>query len=124
VLIVDHTGFVKKGVRSAGVQRQYSGIASRIENCQVGTFLAYASPRGHALIDRELYLPEPWFGDRGRCRRAGIPDEVEFETKPRQAMAMRIADTADHVWPWSHFRRRRQHQARPSRYKRRGYPLT
>ena len=88
VLIVDDTGFVKKGVRSAGVQRQYSGTAGRIENCQIGTFLAYASGRGHALIDRELYLPAPWIADRDRCRAAGIPDEVEFTTKPRQAMAM------------------------------------
>jgi SRSO17 transposase len=88
VLIVDDTGFLKKGVRSAGVQRQYSGTAGRIENCQIGTFLAYASDCGHALIDRELYLPEPWIADRDRCRRAGIPDEIEFETKPRQAMAM------------------------------------
>ncbi|MEV6648954.1 IS701 family transposase [Amycolatopsis sp. NPDC051371] len=88
VLIVDDTGFLKKGVRSAGVQRQYSGTAGRIENCQIGTFLAYASPQGHALIDRELYLPEPWIADRDRARRAGIPDDVEFETKPRQAMAM------------------------------------
>lgn len=88
VLIVDDTGFLKKGVRSAGVQRQYSGTAGRIENCQIGTFLAYASARGHALIDRELYLPEPWIADRDRCRAAGIPDGVEFATKPRQAMAM------------------------------------
>jgi SRSO17 transposase len=88
VLIVDDTGFLKKGVRSAGVQRQYSGTAGRIENCQIGTFLAYASDRGHALIDRALYLPEPWISDRERCRRAGIPDDVEFETKPRHAMAM------------------------------------
>jgi SRSO17 transposase len=88
VLIVDDTGFVKKGVRSAGVQRQYSGTAGRVENCQIGTFLAYASERGHALIDRELYVPEPWIADRDRCRAAGIPDEVEFTTKPRQAMAM------------------------------------
>jgi SRSO17 transposase len=88
VLIVDDTGFLKKGVRSAGVQRQYSGTAGRIENCQIGTFLAYASARGHALIDRELYLPEPWIADRERCRLAGIPDEVEFETKPRHAMGM------------------------------------
>jgi SRSO17 transposase len=88
VLIVDDTGFLKKGVRSAGVQRQYSGTAGRIENCQIGTFLAYASARGHALIDRELYLPEPWIADRDRCRVAGIPDEVEFATKPRQAMTM------------------------------------
>jgi SRSO17 transposase len=88
VLILDDTGFLKKGVRSAGVQRQYSGTAGRVENCQIGTFLAYASPRGHALIDRELYLPESWTADRDRCRAAGIPDEVEFTTKPRQGMAM------------------------------------
>lgn len=88
VLIVDDTGFLKKGTRSAGVQRQYSGTAGRTENCQIGVFLAYASPRGHALIDRELYLPESWTSDRGRCRAADVPDEVEFATKPRQAMAM------------------------------------
>lgn len=88
VLIVDDTGFLKKGVRSAGVQRQYSGTAGRTENCQIGTFLAYASPSGHALIDRELYLPESWTADRDRCRAAGVPDEIEFATKPRQAMAM------------------------------------
>lgn len=88
VLIVDDTGFLKKGVRSAGVQRQYSGTAGRIENCQIGTFLAYASARGHALIDRELYLPELWIADRDRCRAAGVPDETEFVTKPRQAMEM------------------------------------
>jgi hypothetical protein len=88
VLIADETGFVKKGTRSAGVQRQYSGTAGRTENCQVGTFLAYASVHGHALIDRELYLPQSWAGDRDRCRAAGIPDEVEFTTKPRQAQAM------------------------------------
>jgi SRSO17 transposase len=88
VLIADETGFVKKGTRSAGVQRQYSGTAGRTENCQVGTFLAYASARGHALIDRELYLPQSWAEDRERCRAAGIPDEVEFTTKPRQAQAM------------------------------------
>jgi SRSO17 transposase len=88
VLIVDDTGFLKKGVRSAGVQRQYSGTAGRIENCQIGTFLAYAGAGGHALIDRELYLPEPWIADPDRCRRAGIPDGTQFETKPRQAMAM------------------------------------
>ena len=75
-------------MRSAGVQRQYCGTAGRIENCQIGTFLAYASARGHALIDRGLYLPEPWIADRDRCRAAGIPDEVEFATEPRQAMVM------------------------------------
>jgi SRSO17 transposase len=88
VLIVDDTGFLKKGTRSAGVQRQYSGTAGRVENCQIGVFLAYASGRGHALIDRELYLPESWTGDRDRCRAADIPDEVEFATKPRLAIAM------------------------------------
>jgi SRSO17 transposase len=88
VLVLDDTGFVKKGVRSAGVQRQYSGTAGRVENCQIGTFLAYASDRGHALIDRELYLPESWTSDRDRCRGAGIPDEIEFTTKPRQGMVM------------------------------------
>src|SRR2546421_150801 len=88
VLIVDDTGFLKKGTMSAGVQRQYSGTAGRIENCQIGTFLAYAGAGGHALIDRALYLPEPWIADRERCGRAGIPDGTEFATKPRQAMAM------------------------------------
>src|SRR5206468_5436274 len=88
VLIVDDTGFLKKGVRSAGVQRQYSGTAGRTENCQIGVFLAYASRFGHALIDRELYLPQSWTDDPERCRAAGIPQEAEFTTKPRQAQAM------------------------------------
>jgi SRSO17 transposase len=88
VLIADDTGFLKKGVRSAGVQRQYSGTAGRTENCQVGVLLAYASKHGHALIDRELYLPQSWAQDRERCRAAGIPQDVEFTTKPRQAQAM------------------------------------
>ena len=88
VLIADETGFIKKGTKSAGVQRQYSGTAGRTENCQVGVFLAYASVHGHALIDRELYLPQSWADDRDRCQAAGIPPEVEFTTKPRQAQAM------------------------------------
>src|SRR5580704_2465633 len=88
VLIADDTGFLKKGTRSAGVQRQYSGTAGRTENCQVGVFLAYASRFGHALIDRELYLPRSWTDDPQRCRAAGIPAEAEFTTKPRQAQAM------------------------------------
>jgi SRSO17 transposase len=88
VLVVDETGFLKKGTRSAGVQRQYSGTAGRIENCQVGVFLAYAGPSGHALIDRELYLPEGWTADRQRCRVAGIPEHVEFHTKPQLARVM------------------------------------
>jgi SRSO17 transposase len=88
VLVVDETGFLKKGSKSAGVQRQYSGTAGRIENCQVGVFLAYASPSGHALIDRELYLPEGWRSDRPRCGVAGIPEQVEFYTKPPLARVM------------------------------------
>ena len=88
VLVVDETGFLKKGTKSAGVQRQYSGTAGRIENCQVGVFLAYASRRGHALVDRELYLPEGWLRDRPRCREAAIPEEVGFRTKPQLAQVM------------------------------------
>lgn len=73
VLIVDETGFLKKGTRSAGVQRQYSGTAGRIENCQIGVFLAYATSRGRTLMDRELYLPKSWTGDPDRCAQAGVP---------------------------------------------------
>ena len=88
VLIADDTGFLKKGTRTAGVQRQYSGTAGRTGNCQVGVFLGYASEHGHALIDRELYLPQSWAEEAGRRRAAGIPEDVEFTTKPRQALAM------------------------------------
>jgi SRSO17 transposase len=89
VLIADETGFLKKGTRSAGVQRQYSGTAGRIENCQLGVFLAYAVPGGgRALIDRELYVPESWTSDRGRCRQAGIGDGVQFAAKPELARQM------------------------------------
>lgn len=88
VLVVDETGFLKKGTKSAGVQRQYSGTAGRIENCQIGVFLAYASRHGHALVDRELYLPKSWTEDRPRCREAGIPDQVGFHTKPQLARRM------------------------------------
>ena len=100
VLVLDDTGFLKKGTRSAGVQRQYCGTAGRVENCQIGTFLAYASPRGHALIDRELYVPESWTADRARCQGAGIPDEVEFATKPRQAIAMLGGIDAGVAFSW------------------------
>jgi SRSO17 transposase len=88
VLVLDETGFVKKGTRSAGVARQYTGTAGRIENAQVGVFLAYASPAGVALIDRDLYLPKVWTDDRERCRAAGIDDEVGFQTKPQLGQAM------------------------------------
>jgi len=88
VLVVDETGFLKKGTKSVGVQRQYSGTAGRIENCQVGVFLAFAGRRGHALIDRELYLPKEWAGDGGRREAAGVPPEAAFATKPQLAERM------------------------------------
>ena len=88
VLVVDETGFLKKGTKSAGVQRQYSGTAGRIENCQVGVFLGYASRHGRALIDRALYLPESWASDGARRREARIPEEVAFATKPKPGLAM------------------------------------
>src|SRR3954447_11508995 len=88
VLVLDETGFVKKGEKSAGVQRQYSGTAGRVENCQVGVFLGYASRHGHALIDRALYLPAGWAGDAGRRAGAGVPAAVAFATKPRLGAAM------------------------------------
>jgi SRSO17 transposase len=88
VLVLDETGFVKKGMKSAGVQRQYSGTAGRIENCQIGVFLAYASRYGRALIDRALYLPEVWAADRRRRTEAGIPDAAGFVTKPKLGLAM------------------------------------
>jgi SRSO17 transposase len=88
VLVIDDTGFLKKGTKSAGVQRQYSGTAGRIENCQIGVFLAYATPAGRTLLDRELYLPKVWAEDRDRCAEAGVPDTVEFATKPELAGAM------------------------------------
>ncbi len=88
VLIVDETGFLKKGDKSAGVQRQYSGTAGRIENCQIGVFMAVATSRGRALVDRELYLPESWCADAPRCREAGVPEDGAFETKPKMALKM------------------------------------
>jgi SRSO17 transposase len=88
VLVLDETGFVKKGIKSAGVQRQYSGTAGRVENCQVGVFLGYASRRGHALIDRALYLPEGWADDPVRRAGAGVPDAVAFATKPKLGRRM------------------------------------
>ncbi len=88
VLIVDETGFLKKGRKSAGVQRQYSGTAGRVENCQLGVFLAYASSKGRALVDRELYLPERWCADPPRRAEAGIGAHVSFATKPAQGLAM------------------------------------
>ncbi|CAM5306012.1 SRSO17 transposase OS=Streptomyces griseomycini OX=66895 GN=FHS37_007252 PE=4 SV=1 [Streptomyces griseomycini] len=97
VLVVDDTGFLKKGTRSAGVQWQYSGTAGRTENSQIGVFLAYATDRGRTLIDRRLYLPTSWTDDRDRCRRAGIDDGIVFETKVAMAKAMIRRAIADRV---------------------------
>ena len=98
VLVVDETGFLKKGVHSVGVARQYSGTAGRIENCQVGVFLGYASPLGQALIDRRLYLPETWAGDDARRQRTRVPEKVVFATKPEIACDL-IAASLDAKTP-------------------------
>jgi SRSO17 transposase len=88
VLVVDETGFLKKGTKSAGVARQYSGTAGRVENCQVGVFLAFAGRKGHVLLDRALYLPKDWADDATRREGAGVPKGVALGTKPRLAEAM------------------------------------
>lgn len=86
--VVDETGFLKKGTKSAGVQRQYSGTAGKRENCQLGVFLTYATPQGHTFLDRRLYLPESWSDDPQRCAEAKIPADIGFQTKPQQAVEM------------------------------------
>jgi SRSO17 transposase len=88
VLIIDETGFVKKGTESVGVKRQYSGTAGKVENCQIGVFLCQASEEGAASLDRKLYLPKEWATDMERRRKAGVPEEVEFATKPELARQM------------------------------------
>ena len=88
VLVVDETGFLKKGAKSVAVQRQYSGTAGGIENCQVGVFLTYATTRERVLLDRKLYLPQVWADDGQRRREAGVPEEVAFRTKPQLAREM------------------------------------
>jgi SRSO17 transposase len=88
VLVVDETGDLKKGARTVAVQRQYTGTAGRIENAQVAVYLSYAARAGHALIDRELYLPRSWTDDPGRCRAAGVPAGTGFATKPQLARRM------------------------------------
>ena len=85
VLVVDETGDLKKGTGTVGVQRQYTGTAGRVENAQVAVWLVYATGAGHAMIDRELYVPRSWTEDADRCRAAGIPDQVGFATKPALA---------------------------------------
>src|SRR3954462_234835 len=101
VLVLDETGFVKKGEKSVGVQRQYSGTAGRVENCQIGVFLGYASRHGRALIDRALYLPEGWANDPARRRAAGVPADTVFATKPqlgRQMLARGFAADVPCRW--------------------------
>jgi SRSO17 transposase len=101
VLVVDESGFLKKGTHSVGVKRQYSGTAGRVENCQIGVFLGYASEYGQALIDRELYLPQEWASDTPRRRAAKVPDEVTFATKPelgRQLLARAFAAGVPARW--------------------------
>jgi len=88
VLVIDETGFLKKGDKSVGVQRQYSGTAGRIENCQIGVFLAYATSQGRTFLDRELYLPQEWAADAARRAEAGVPEAVVFATKPQLAQRM------------------------------------
>ncbi|MFE9476940.1 IS701 family transposase [Streptomyces griseofuscus] len=88
VLVVDETGDVKKGVHTVGVQRQYTGTAGRIENAQVAVYLVYAGARGHAAVDRELYIPRSWTSDPDRCRAAGLAEDTVFATKPDLALRM------------------------------------
>lgn len=88
VLVIDETGFLKQGKMSAGVQRQYSGTAGRIENCQIGVFMNYAVNGKFCCIDRKLYIPRQWIEDKSRCEKAGIPDEYKFRTKTQMALEM------------------------------------
>jgi len=91
--VMDETGFLKKGTKSVGVKRQYTGTAGKKENCQIGVFLAYATPKGHTFLDRRLYLPKEWCDDAERRAEGKIPEEVEFQTKPEQAVEM-----LEHAW--------------------------
>lgn len=103
VVVADETGFLTKDTKSAGAQRQYSGTAGRIENCQLGVFLTYVSPRGRALIDWELYLPKSWTDDQQRCAEAGVGKDVEFTTKPmlaRRMLERLIATHGRQAVPW------------------------
>jgi SRSO17 transposase len=93
IFVVDETGFLKKGTQSVGVQRQYSGTAGKVENCQIGVFLTYVSAQGHAFLDRRLYLPEAWADDPVRRATAQVPEGVCFQTKPELALLM-----LEHAW--------------------------
>ena len=88
IVAIDETSFPKRGKHSAGVKKQYCGTTGQVQNCQVGVFLSYITPRGHTLIDRELYLPQDWTADPARCRQAGIPDTLPFRSKPDLAIQM------------------------------------
>jgi len=99
VMCVDETGFPKKGTKSVGVKRQYSGILGRVDNCQIGVFLNYVSQGDHMLIDRRLYLPEEWANDWDRRAAAYVPEEVVFRTKPELALEM-VADAVAHNMPF------------------------
>ena len=95
VLVIDETGFLKRGSSSCGVQRQYTGSAGKVTNCQIGVFAAYASRHGHAFVDRALYLPKAWAEDADRRAKAGVPDDLRFATKPRIALEQIRAAQAD-----------------------------
>lgn len=101
VLVVDETGFLKQGKKSCGVMRQYSGTAGRVENCQIGVFLTYASPKGFTMLDRRLYLPKEWAQDAQRRKAAGIPEDIVFQTKPQMALEMiQAAAQAEVPFSW------------------------
>jgi len=87
-MVLDETGFLKQGKHSCGVKRQYSGTAGRVENCQIGVFLTYTSQRGYSPIDRRLYIPQEWIDDPERCKKAGVPEDTTFQTKPQMALEM------------------------------------
>ena len=100
-LVIDETGFLKQGKHSCGVKRQYSGTAGRIENCQIGVFLNYAGTKGHSPIDRRLYMPQEWIDDPVRRRKAGVPGDLTFQTKPQTALDMlKEATSAGVPYTW------------------------
>ena len=101
VLVIDETGFLKQGKHSCGVKRQYSGTAGRVENCQIGVFMSYAGSKGYCPIDRKLYMPQEWIEDPERRRKAGVPEDVVFQTKPQIALDMlKEATTAGVPYTW------------------------
>jgi len=101
VMVVDDTGFIKQGEKSCGVQRQYTGTLGKKCNCQIGVFLTYGSSKGHTPLDRRLYIPQKWFDDKARCAEAGVPEDAEFQTKPRMAHEMlREATTTGVPYMW------------------------